>query len=160
MKCMIEGCQREAYHNPITGESNIICSRHLRKINKQNNDKPSVFKTSRTKFNGLKNSSIDKSKKKSKPKNYGQNGKVKVELFVLRGHTLTINYTGKTKHVNVNRLTRAVKYNDDKEGSSGKIFHYVIDVKQGIEVVANILFDNKSERDREFEKLQAILSKL
>jgi hypothetical protein len=159
-KCMIEGCTRESYSNPITGESNILCLSHLKQVQKPKSNKPKISNTQKTTFNKPPKKSIDKSKLNNKQKNYNQTGKPSVQLFVLRGHTLTINYTGKTKHINVNRLTRAVKYNADKEGTSGKMFHYVIDVKQGIEVVANILFDNKAEREREFAKLQALLSKL
>jgi hypothetical protein len=152
MKCMIEGCQREAYYNPITGDSNILCSRHLRKVKKASGSQPKKHVQERT--------TQPAKSRYNKPGDKPPKEKTKVQLFVLRGHTLTINYTGKTRHINVNRLTRAVKYNADKEGSSGKMFHYVIDVKQGIEVVANILFDNKAEREREFEHLQALLSKL
>lgn len=159
-KCMIEGCTKQSHYNPITGESNILCLNHLKQVQKPKVEKQKNSNSQRTTFNKPLKKSVDKSKPTNKQKNYNQTGKLSVQLFVLRGHTLTINYTGKTKHVNVNRLTRAVKYNADKEGTSGKMFHYIIDLKQGIEVVANILFDNKAEREREFAKLQAMLSKL
>jgi hypothetical protein len=154
---MIEGCMRDAYHNPITGESNILCTRHLRKVKRAENiNKQQPKYQSKNKFNNLSSGDKDRIKRKN-PK---QEGERSFETFVLRGHTLTINYTGKTKHINVNRLTRVVKYNDDKEGSSGKIFHYVIDIKQGTELLSNILYDNKKERDRDFERLQMLLSRL
>jgi hypothetical protein len=159
-KCAIEGCTRDAYYNPITGDSNILCSRHLRKVRKAsgNDTRSKTPQQSKPRYNG--NNKPGDKEPYNRKRNKSVKEKIKVELFVLRGHTLTINYTGKTKHVNVNRLTRAVKYNADKEGSSGKIFHYVIDIKQGTEVISNILFDNKAERDREFEKIQILLSRL
>jgi hypothetical protein len=151
-KCQIEGCTKDAYYNHITGESNIVCTHHLNKIRSPRT------KNKSPKANKLPFRRGDKPPfSRNKP---AVSRTPQPEVFVLRGHTLTINYTGKTKHVNVNRLTRAVKYNDDKEGTSGKMFHYIIDIKQGTESIADVLFDNKAERDREFAKLQAILSKL
>jgi hypothetical protein len=148
--CQIKNCNNEAGINPKTGFPNIVCRKHfLAMKNNETGTGRSLPKTQSSKITGPKRKPKDKFK-----------GIPKVELFVLRGHTLTINYTGKTKHINVDRLTRAVKYNDDKEGSSGKTFHYVIDIKQGIETLTNVLFDSKAERDREFAKLQALLSTL
>jgi hypothetical protein len=148
-KCQIKGCTRDVTFNPKTGRPNMLCTMHY---------KESIGESHAGHGTGKHASSAKQPRKKPAAK-----PKVAVkgpELFVLRGHTLTINYTGKTKHVNVDRLTRAVKYNDDRQGTSGKTFHYVIDVKQGIEIVANVLFDSKQERDREFEKLQSLLSGL
>jgi hypothetical protein len=150
-KCMIEGCTNKAYYNPLTGKSNMLCSKHFNEIKKSNKET-----NQKTHIKGkLSGGDKDKNKKKIKPEL-----EKKPEVFVLRGHTLTINYTGKTKHINVNRLTRPVKYNEDQEGTSGKTFHYIIDIKQGRDSIGNILFQSKSERDREFEKLQSLLSKL
>jgi hypothetical protein len=147
-KCRIAGCKTEAGINPKTGMPNMLCKEHFL----ESRGSRAIAPKASRKFSG-----VDKGKGPNrKPK--ASSTAPKVDLFVLRGRTLTINYTGKTKHVNVDRLTRAVKYNDDKEGTSGKMFHYVIEVKQGIEKIADILFDNKAERDREFAKLQALLS--
>jgi hypothetical protein len=153
-KCRIEGCTKDAYYNPVTGSSNIVCSDHFRIINNKTSGVPSKLKE-----RPLKRGPADP-KTNIRNKKFIQNEKPKVETLVLRGHTLTINYSGKTKHINVNRLTRAVKYNDDREGSSGKMFHYVLDIKQGNESVNVILYDNKKERDADFLKLQSLLSRL
>jgi hypothetical protein len=160
--CKVAGCNNYTSINPKTGHYNMLCFEHFKEqqritSNKSQDKKHRLSGGPTPKTDRRLNTKGDRPPHKHKPKVVKSIGP---ELFVLRGHTLTINYTGKTNHVNVNRLTRAVKYNADKEGSSGKIFHYVIDVKQGIEVVANILFDNKAEREREFAKLQAMLSKL
>jgi len=151
--CNVAGCNRETSINPKTGRYNMLCFKHFKE--QQNNGGSAPKRSPKTDRHS--NTKGDRPPHKHKPKVVQT---IKPELFVLRGHTLTINYTGKTRHVNVDRLTRAVKYNDDKEGSSGKIFHYVIDIKQGLSEITNILFDNKAERDREFAKLQAMLSKL
>jgi hypothetical protein len=156
-KCMIEHCTREAHYNHITRKTNIVCFKHLEDIKKFDSTDIKPYKKQISHTKGKLTGGPNDKRKEKKDKPQFLKGP---ELFVLRGHTLTINYTGKTKHVNVDRLSRAVKYNADKEGTSGKTFHYVIDIKQGIDVIANILFDNKSERDREFEKLQSMLSKL
>lgn len=142
-KCKVPGCTKEVGVNPKTGKLNALCKEHFFETRKSVGGKTSEAKKTRK-----------PNAKKPKPKAIGP------ELFVLRGHTLTINYSGTTRHVNVDRLTRAVKYNDDRTGTSGKTFHYVVDIKQGIETIANVLFDNKAERDREFAKLQAMLSSL
>jgi len=160
--CKVAGCNNETSINPKTGHYNMLCFKHFKEqqgitSNKRQDKKHRLGGGPTPKNSPKTDRRLSTKAHKHKPKVVKPIGP---ELFVLRGHTLTINYTGKTIHVNVNRLTRAVKYNDDKEGSSGKIFHYVIDVKQGIELVANILFDNKAERDTEFAKLQAMLSKL
>jgi hypothetical protein len=140
-KCKIPGCTKEAGVNPKTGKMNAVCKEHFLETRKS---------TSRITSPGSRPRSNNPKKPKVAIK--------KPELFVLRGHTLTINYTGTTRHINVDRLTRAVKYNDDRTGTSGKKFHYVIDIKQGIESIGNVLFDTKAERDQQFAKLQALLS--
>jgi hypothetical protein len=145
-RCQIKGCTNESGINPKTGRSNLLCRDHFMQ----------AAGGLKTKPKGLPSSPKNEKGPKKKPKT--SSSAPKVELFVLRGHTLTINYTGKTKHVNVDRLTRAVKYNDDKQGSSGKTFHFIIDIKQGLEIVTSVLFDDKKERDQEFARLQALLS--
>jgi hypothetical protein len=149
-KCQIEGCNSESYYNHITKESNIVCSYHLKKIK----NPTTRTKTLTSKLPAKRGDKPPFAKSKPAVKT------VRPELFVLRGNTLTVNYSGKTMHFKVDRYTRAVKYNADREGSSGKMFHYVIDVKQGSNNITNILFDTKAERDREFAKLQAMLSNL
>jgi hypothetical protein len=149
-RCKVAGCSNDAGINPKTGRPNTVCMQHYLEAKGTQASAPNSPK----KFSGVDKEKGPRRKQKT------SSTAPRVELFVLRGHTLTINYTGKTEHFEVNRLTRAVIYNDDKEGRSGKVFHYIIDVKQGVKVIANILFDSKRERDREFAKLQALLSTL
>jgi hypothetical protein len=145
-KCQIRGCTNDVGINPKTGRPNLLCRSHY--LESLGPDGKSASSPAR------KKAGTNRPKREKKP------AIPEVETFVLRGHTLTINYTGKTKHIDVNMFTRAVKFNDDLEGSSGKIFHYVIDIKQGSERISRVLFDTKAERDREFAKLQILLSRL
>jgi hypothetical protein len=136
--CKIYGCTNETNINPKTGKYNILCYKHFKE--QQGTSKPTSLPP----------------RKKVAPKP----SKPKVTLFVLRGDTLTINYSGSIRHIPVNMYTRAVKYNEDAIGSSGKHFKYIIDIKQGNVSIIRVLIDNKKERDMEFDRLQQLLSTL
>jgi hypothetical protein len=144
-KCKVEGCRNDAGINPKTGRANSVCMKHFlenRKSSESRGSGPSL------------------PKRGPAPKKKAKEAAPKVELFVLRGRTLTINYTGYIRHHEVDRFTRAVKYNDESTGTSGKTYRYVVDIKQGNQVIGNVLFGSKADRDREFAKLQALLSNI
>jgi hypothetical protein len=84
----------------------------------------------------------------------------RAQTFTLRGHTLTINYSHKVKHINIDRLTRAVKFNEEARGTNGNYYKYTIQLKQGVEVLETMLFESKAERERDFIKLQNILASI
>jgi hypothetical protein len=149
-KCQIRGCE----NNTPPGKK--LCNVHYSEIIGNG---------------GKKSKPINGPKRNTKPGEFRKNGpgkkpprkprtpeKPRVPTFILRGHTLTINYSAKTKHVNIDRITRAVKYNELQRGVDGEYHKYIIEVKQGLNVVASILYDTKSSRDNDFIKLQNILA--
>jgi hypothetical protein len=139
--CRIAGCTEKTNTNPKTGKANPLCYKHF-KEQQSNTNRPGP--------------STSPGKKKVTPKPF----KKKAELFVLRGDTLTINYSHTVRHITVNMYTRAVKYNEDAVGASGNHFKFIIDIKQGNESIIRVLIDTKKERDTEFDRLQQLLSTL
>jgi hypothetical protein len=139
--CKINGCTNSTNINPKTGKYNILCYKHFKEQQG----------TSRGPGLATPSKKVTPRPKPAKPK---------VQLFVLREDTLTINYSGTMRHIPVNRYTRAVKYNEDAVGSSGKHFKFIIDIKQGNISIIRVLIDTKKERDMEFDRLQQLLSTL
>lgn len=140
-KCKIKGCTNDVSINPKTGKPNALCLKHF-KEQQNTNGRPGLTSPSK------------KVAPKSKP------FKKKVELFVLRENTLTINYSNTVRHIRVDRYTRAVKYNEDAVGASGNHYKFIIDIKQGNVSIIRVLEDTKKERDIEFDRLQQLLSTL
>jgi hypothetical protein len=143
--CKAAGCTKQTNINPKTGLYNALCYDHFKQQSKTPHSKPSIDKKS-----GLKKAPIKTIQPKVK----------KSSLFVLRGDTLTINYSHTVRHIRVNMYTRAVKYNEDAIGASGNHFKFIIDIKQGNESIIRVLMDTKKERDTEFDRLQQLLSSL
>jgi hypothetical protein len=147
--CKAAGCSKQTNINPKTGLYNALCFDHFKQQQGTSSDtkgkRPSIDKGS-----GLKKA----------PKKTIQPKVKKSSLFVLRGDTLTINYSHTVRHIRVNMYTRAVKYNEDAIGASGNHFKYIIDIKQGNESIIRVLMDTKKERDTEFDRLQQLLSSL
>jgi hypothetical protein len=141
--CKIAGCTEKTNINPKTGKPNPLCYKHFKELQVNTNNKPT-------------STSPGKKIVTPRPKPV----KKKAELFVLRGNTLTINYSHTVRHISVNMYTRAVKYNEDATGASGNHFKFIIDIKQGNESIIRVLVDTKKERDTEFDRLQQLLSTL
>lgn len=135
-KCKINGCRNETTINPKTGKPNVLCTKHYKESLR--GPKPSITYP-------------PKPKKEPKPR---------VETFILRGHTLTINLSNNVSHINVDRLTRCVKFNEETRTTSGNYGKYIIHIKQGLKVIKGIVYEKKHERDTDFLKLQGLLSML
>lgn len=64
--------------------------------------------------------------------------------------------------IRVDRYCRAVKFiaNPPILKNDGIYYGYVIDIKRGYDTIFTVLFDTKSEWNREFRNLQALLETL
>jgi hypothetical protein len=149
--CKVAGCNKETSINPKTGHYNMLCFKHFKE--QQNTSTPN-------RGQGRKQGLGRGAAPKKSPKSTIQPKVKKSSLFVLRGNTLTINYSHTVRHIPVNMYTRVVKYNEDSVGASGNHFKYIIDIKQGSESIIRVLIDTKKERDIEFDRLQQLLSTL
>jgi len=138
-KCQIRDCQNEVRYNPKTGEPFKLCLKHFR-------EKNSVTTNSNSMKPSAKSSNL-------KPK-------IKVETFVLRGNQLTINFRCRIDHIYVDRFTRAVKFNRDGFDVTGQFARYIIEIKQGFEVLSSLAYINKKYRENDFFKLQNLLGSL
>jgi hypothetical protein len=139
-KCQIKGCD-----NNVPTEKKL-CNRHFSEV--VGTSKPKV---KRFKPNGPGTTAPRKKKIESDNR---------IPPFVLRGSTLTINYSHMVKHIHVDRLTRAAKYNEMSQGSDRNFYKYIIDIKQGSSSVTRILYENKRGRDKDFEILVKVLSEI
>lgn len=135
-KCKINGCNNETKINSKTGKPNLLCTKHY---------KESIKGSSKTK------TYKPKTKKEYKPK---------VETFVLRGNTLTVNLSANVSHIKVDRFTRCMIFNEERQTVSGNYGKYILQIKQGVNILKSIVYFKKHNRDSDFVKLQGLLSKL
>ena len=99
-KCNIKGCMKKRGYNPKTGKPNPVCKKHFKALSGANINIKSVLPPKEP-------------KKKSRPKPSPKPKTPKVETFILRGNELTVNTKNNVTHHKVNRLTRAVMFNED-----------------------------------------------
>jgi hypothetical protein len=156
-RCQIQGCYTEVTINPKTGKANMLCSAHYKEVN--------GTRSSTTPKAGTSKSKVTKNYKLTTPTKYPNKKpkppvKPKKETFVLRGHTLTINMANNIAHIQVDRYTRAVKFNEESIDVSGQSGKYRLEIKQGSHVLRSLLYQKKYERDEDFQTLQGLLMTL